>query len=64
MKVRDVIKRLRDDGWRHVRTRGDHRHYMHSRKTGVVTVSGHPSDDIPLGTLKSIYRQAGWEDQS
>ena len=61
MKVRDVIRRLEKDGWYHVRTRGDHRHYMHEKKPGLVTVSGHRSDDIPLGTLKSIYQQAGWE---
>ena len=61
MKVRDVIKRLKRDQWYHVRTRGGHRHYMHVNKPGVVTVSGHPSDDVPPGTLKSIYHQAGWE---
>jgi predicted RNA binding protein YcfA (HicA-like mRNA interferase family) len=25
----------------------------------VVTVSGHPGKDVPLGTLKSILRSAG-----
>lgn len=27
---------------------------------GKVTVP-HPSADLPIGTLKSIFRQAGWD---
>jgi len=23
----------------------------------------HPGDDIPIGTLKAIYKQAGWEEE-
>jgi predicted RNA binding protein YcfA (HicA-like mRNA interferase family) len=63
VKVRDVSKRLTGEGWVLARTRGDHRHYKHDTKPGIVTVAGHPSKDIPPDTLKSIYRQAGWEDK-
>lgn len=31
-----------------------------SGRPGLVTVP-HPSQDIATGTLRSIYRQAGWE---
>lgn len=58
MKMRDVIGALERDGWRMVRTRGSHRQYKHDSKTGVVTVHGHPSDDVPAGTLGNIYKQA------
>jgi predicted RNA binding protein YcfA (HicA-like mRNA interferase family) len=61
MQVRDVIKRLEKDGWVHVRTTGSHRHYKHGTKPGIVTVPGHPSDDVAPGTLKSIWTQAGLE---
>lgn len=61
MKVRDVIKRLQSEGWYLDRTRGDHRQFKHSEKGGRVTVPGHPSDELPIGTLKSIYTQAGWK---
>ena len=59
MKVRDVIKLIEADGWYPVRTRGSHRHYKHPRKPSLVTVAGHPSVDVPRGTLNSIFKQAG-----
>ncbi|HWO28424.1 MAG TPA: type II toxin-antitoxin system HicA family toxin [Candidatus Acidoferrum sp.] len=59
MKVREVIKRLEGDGWRLVRTKGSHRQYHHPAKSGTVTVAGHPSVDIPPGTLNNILKQAG-----
>ncbi|HME00052.1 MAG TPA: type II toxin-antitoxin system HicA family toxin [Terriglobia bacterium] len=59
MKVRDVIKLLEHDGWRLVRTTGSHRHYNHPTKSGTVTVPGHPSKDLPPGTLHSVLKQAG-----
>ncbi len=59
MKVSDLIKMLKDDGWELSRTKGSHRQFKHSGKKGVVTVSGKPSDDVRKGTLGSILRQAG-----
>ncbi|HVP42962.1 MAG TPA: type II toxin-antitoxin system HicA family toxin [Terriglobales bacterium] len=59
MKVRDVIRRLEEDGWYHERTRGSHRQFRHSVKPGTVTVAGHPGDEVPKGTLNSIFKQAG-----
>lgn len=62
MKVREVLRQLREDGWAIVRTRGSHRQLKHPTKPGLVTVSGKPNVDIPPGTLKSIWRQAQFED--
>ena len=59
MKVRDVIARIQADGWTLARTRGSHRHFRHALKPGIVTVAGHPSVDVPPGTLNSILKQAG-----
>jgi len=59
MKVRDVIKALERDGWRLDRTRGSHRQYKHSTKPGLVTVPGKPGDDLGIGTLNSVWKQAG-----
>jgi len=59
MKVSDLIKMLKDDGWELSRTKGSHRQFKHSGKKGVVTVSGKPSDDVRKGTLGSILRQDG-----
>ena len=58
MTSREVIMKLKADGWYEVRARGSHRHFKHPTKPGIVTVP-HPKKDIPTGTLKSIERQAG-----
>ncbi|AFZ23586.1 putative periplasmic or secreted lipoprotein [Cylindrospermum stagnale PCC 7417] len=62
MKVREVIKRLEADGWYLDRTRGSHRQLKHPDKPGTVTVSGKPNIDVPIGTLKNIWRQAQLEE--
>jgi len=60
MKVRDLVKHLEGDGWYfHRHGKGDHRHYRHPVKTGIVTVDGKPGEDVPIGTLKAIWKQAG-----
>ena len=59
MKVRDVIKLVEQDGWRYLETKGSHRQFKHPLKPGRVTIAGHPSDEMPPGTLKSVMRQAG-----
>lgn len=57
MNGRDVIKRLQQEGWTYVRTKGSH-HIL--RKGGqTVTVPVHGAADIPIGTLKSIARVTG-----
>ena len=63
MKVREVIRRLEDDGWYLARTPGDHRQFKHPAKPGIATVAGKESVDVPPGTLKSIWRQSGLEDK-
>jgi predicted RNA binding protein YcfA (HicA-like mRNA interferase family) len=57
--VRDVIRLVRSDGWHEVRTAGSHRQFRHPRKGGVVTIAGKLGLDVPVGTLKSILKQAG-----
>lgn len=59
MNSREVIRRLEAEGWRHVRTKGSHHQYRHPSLPGLVTVP-HPKKDLPLGTLRSIARQAAW----
>ncbi|MEH2348708.1 MAG: type II toxin-antitoxin system HicA family toxin [Nostoc sp.] len=62
MKVREVIKRLETDGWYLARTKGSHRQFKHPDKPSTVTVSGKPNVDVPIGTLKNIWRQAKLEE--
>ena len=46
------------DGWYLVVTRGSHRQFKHPVKLGRVTVPGKPGDDLAIGTLNSILKQA------
>jgi predicted RNA binding protein YcfA (HicA-like mRNA interferase family) len=58
MHSRDVIKELKKDGWYEVNQVGSHKQFKHATKKGRVTVP-HPNRDIPIGTLRSIEKQAG-----
>ncbi len=60
MNSREVIARLKREGWQLVHVKGSHHHFKHFEKEGRVTVP-HPKKDFPRGTLRSIFRQAGWE---
>lgn len=62
MTSREVIGRLEREGWRCVRSKGSHRQYKHPERPGRVTVP-HPKRDLPVSTLRSIYKQAGWSDR-
>ncbi len=53
-----LIKELKSDGWVLVHTVGSHHQFKHPSKAGKVTVP-HPKKDLPVGTVKSIRKQAG-----
>jgi predicted RNA binding protein YcfA (HicA-like mRNA interferase family) len=60
-KTRDVAARLARDGWVLARKGpGDHVQYRHPTEPGRVTLDN-GAREIPTGTLRSIYRQAGWD---
>ena len=54
-----LIRLLKQAGWYEAGHKGSHIHFRHPRLNGRVTVP-HPRKDIKIGTLVSIYRQAGW----
>lgn len=58
MKSADLIKLIKKEGWLLVRTTGNHHHFKHPTKKGIVTVP-HPKKDIPKGTVAMIIKQAG-----
>ena len=64
MKVKELQSLLENDGWFVVRTKGSHRPYKHKSKTGLVTLAGKPSADMPKGTVNSVLKQAGLKDKS
>ncbi len=59
LKVADIVRLIEQDGWYLVRVKGSHRQFHHRTKPGTVTISGKPSTDLPIGTERSILKQAG-----
>ncbi len=60
MNSRSLIKRIEEDGWYLVGTKGSLHQFKHPTKAGRVTIP-HPKKDLPLPTVKSILKQAGLE---
>lgn len=57
MKVKELLKMLKKDGWVEKTQKGSHLQLEHPTKKGKVTVPVH-GGDIPKGTLNSILKQA------
>jgi predicted RNA binding protein YcfA (HicA-like mRNA interferase family) len=53
---RRLIQLLKAAGFEEVSKRGSH---LKLRKGDAVVIVPHPKKDLPLGTVKSIYQQAG-----
>ena len=61
MTPKEVVKRLESEGWFVARRGpGDHVQLKHPDRPGRVTVDMGVRD-IPIGTLRSLFRQAGWD---
>tara|TARA_R110002124_G_scaffold55708_1_gene157662 strand:- start:24593 stop:24775 length:183 start_codon:yes stop_codon:yes gene_type:complete len=58
MKVKELLKLLKNDGWTVKSQKGSHKQMIHPDKQGKVTIPMH-GGDIPKGTLNSILKQAG-----
>ena len=58
MKVKDLLKELKKDGWLTKEQKGSHLQLIHPTKKGKVTLPIH-GGDIPKGTLNAILKQAG-----
>jgi len=41
-----------------IKSKNGHRQFKHAVKKGRVTVAGQPNIDVPVKTLKSIWKQA------
>jgi predicted RNA binding protein YcfA (HicA-like mRNA interferase family) len=57
MKSSEIIKIIEKDGWTKFHQKGSHCQFKHPIKKGRVTIP-HPKKDLPIKTLKSIFKQA------
>lgn len=53
-----LIKRLHQEGFELVGTRGSHHKF---KKGKIAVVIPHPKKDLPLGTVMAIYKAVGWK---
>lgn len=59
MKISELLKVLRKDGWFLHKNGASHDLYRHPTKSGQVPVPRHTSKEIANGTLNQILKQAG-----
>ncbi len=57
MNGREIIKRLKNDGWQVVRTRGSH--HLLEKDGRTVPVPVHGKKDLGVGLIKAIEKQTG-----
>lgn len=60
MTSREIIQRLKHEGWELVRSKGSHHVFRKPDGSGFVVVP-HPKRNFPTSTLRSIFQQAGWD---
>ncbi|SDP58120.1 type II toxin-antitoxin system HicA family toxin [Phyllobacterium sp. OV277] len=54
---RKIIKRLKAEGFELVSVSGSHHKF---RKGSLTLIVPHPKRDLPIGTARSIAKDAGW----
>ncbi|MYA35742.1 MAG: type II toxin-antitoxin system HicA family toxin [Gammaproteobacteria bacterium] len=54
---RDIVRRLKAEGFELVSIRGSHHKF---RKGSITVIVPHPKKDLPLGTARNIARLVGW----
>lgn len=58
MNSADLVKMLKDAGFKEIRVKGSHHHFKKDGHPNIVTVP-HPKKDLPEGTVKGILKAAG-----
>ena len=62
LKARHFIRALEADGFALQRVRGSHRIYRHADGRRVVVAYHGLNDTFPIGTLRAMIADAGWQD--
>ncbi len=56
---RDIMRRLKSEGWVEVRVSGSHHVFKKSGNRDTIVLP-HPKKDLGRGLVQGIYRIAGW----
>jgi predicted RNA binding protein YcfA (HicA-like mRNA interferase family) len=57
---RDIIRRLEREGFELMSVAGSHHKFIHRSLRRRVIIP-HPKRDLPVGTVRAIYKDAGWQ---
>ena len=57
MNVNEILRRLKDEGWRQIRIRGSH--HLKEKDGKTIPIPVHGSKEIGKGLLAEIERQTG-----
>ena len=63
LSARHFVRALEADGFALQRVRGSHRIYRHPDGRRVVVAYHALSDTFPVGTLRAMIADAGWQDE-
>lgn len=58
-KVKEITELLEVAGWKCARVKGDHRIFVKEGARRPIVVPGNLNDDLAIGTLRSILKEAG-----
>lgn len=62
LTARQFVRALESEGFALQRVRGSHRIFRHSDGRRVVVAYHALSDTFPIGTLRAMIADAGWDD--
>jgi predicted RNA binding protein YcfA (HicA-like mRNA interferase family) len=57
---RDIVRRLEREGFELVSVAGFHHKFIHRSLRRRVIIP-HPKRDLPVGTVRAKYKDAGWQ---
>lgn len=63
VSARQFVRALQADGFVLQRVRGSHRIYRHPDGRRIVVAYHQLSDTFPVGTLRAMITDAGWQDE-
>ena len=63
LSAREFIRALEADGFTLQRVRGSHRIFRHTDGRRVVVAYHSLGDTFPIGTLRAMIRDSGWQDE-
>ena len=62
VSARQFVRALQADGFFLQRVRGSHRIYRHADGRRIVVAYHQLGDTFPVGTLRAMIADAGWQD--